>query len=51
VEARYNLHAESEEGFGNFTERGDSMRNPKFKEIKPNYRKNVWRSRCGMERR
>jgi hypothetical protein len=33
--------AEGEEGFGNFTERGDSMRNPKFKEIKPNYRKNV----------
>ena len=33
--------AEGEEGFGDFTERGDSMRNPKFKEIKPNYRKNA----------
>jgi hypothetical protein len=33
--------AEGEEGFEDFTERGDSMRNPKFKEIKPNYRKNV----------
>jgi hypothetical protein len=33
--------AEGKESFGVFTERGDSMRNPKFKEIKPNYRKNV----------
>jgi hypothetical protein len=33
--------AKGEESFGSFTERGHSMRNPKFKEIKPNYRKNV----------
>ena len=33
--------AKGEESFGGFTERGHSMRNPKFKEIKPNYRKNV----------
>jgi hypothetical protein len=32
---------EGEEGSGNFTERGHFMRNPKFKDIKPNYRKNV----------
>ena len=33
--------AEGEEGSGNFAEKGDSIRNPKFKDIKPNYRKNV----------
>ena len=33
--------AKGEESFGGFTGRGHSMRNPKFKKIKPNYRKNV----------